>query len=186
MAELETDADAELGALIGVEAPNDFRSLSTFYLRVAAWCKAHDPIPERVVALVKTLREEDDDAPNLDRLVAWVAPSVQGMCDLAGWAHGRLRALDSGEIRFLNGTWDEATARRAQGAEPTDADQEVLKAILDPEQCWEFETFQLAFARNGAAALRACEEALRSPECVPVWRVILRTWLRRAREEVAA
>jgi hypothetical protein len=182
MTELETDADAELGALLGIEVPYDFKSLSTFYLRVAAWCKANDPIPARVVALVKKLREEDDDAPNLDRLVAWVAPSVQGMFDLAGWAHGRLRSLDSGEIRILNGAWHEATARWGQGEEPTNADQEVLRAILDPEQCWEFGTFQLAFARNGAAALQACAEALRSPESVPAWRVILCTWLRRVRE----
>ena len=164
--------DAELNELLDPESPCRNAAPSKVYLRLAAWCEAHDSVPDEVVALVQMLREEEDDSPILDRLAAWVAPSVRGMLDLAGWANGRQGCFD--------GAWREAAARWKDGSEPTEADKSLLEEVADPEQSWEFEAFQRAALRNKDATFRACEGAMRSPDCRPVWRVILRTWMAKA------
>jgi hypothetical protein len=86
----------------------DEYSVPLFYESLAAWCEARDPLPSTVVELVRRLREEEVDSPILDRLAAWVTPSVQGMSDLAGWENGARRCFEP--------AWREAVSRWSEGA----------------------------------------------------------------------
>jgi hypothetical protein len=138
-----------------------------FYVSLAAWCEAHDPVPPAAVELVRALRADEDDSPILDRLAAWVAPSMQGMMDLAGWENGARRCFEP--------AWREAVSRWSECAE-TEAERVLLAESADPEGSANAETFQRAVARHRPTALRALDEARQSVECPPAWCVILAAW----------
>ncbi|MBK7402949.1 MAG: hypothetical protein IPJ34_43675 [Myxococcales bacterium] len=56
-----------------------------FYGLLHEWCWGHEEIPSTIVDLVVRLRVAEDDSPTLHRLAAWVAPSADGMVDIALW-----------------------------------------------------------------------------------------------------
>ncbi|MBK7402695.1 MAG: hypothetical protein IPJ34_42325 [Myxococcales bacterium] len=56
-----------------------------FYGLLHDWCWGHEEIPSSIVELVVRLRVAEDDSPTLHRLAAWVAPSADGMVDIALW-----------------------------------------------------------------------------------------------------
>lgn len=136
----------------------------TFYDDLDGWCQARDPLPVAVAELVRDLRADEDNSPILDRLAAWVVPSVEGMLDLAGWeAAGR-----------WDPPWKEATERWARGESATESDAAVLAESLDPERSASAAALELAQQRHGSIA-HLLREA-RATTDRPTVRVLLSAW----------
>ncbi len=149
----------------------DERAKRSFILPLAKWCIAHDPVPDDVVDVVTMLREDEVDSPILDRLAAWVAPSVLGMTDLACWENG-MRLCISREYAEVARAWENGIAA------PAELEAKVLGEIVDPDNSWNVGALQLALERNGEAARRALREAIETSDS-PIVRRILGVWRER-------
>lgn len=132
------------------------------------WCEAHDPLPSEIVEAVRALRDEEEDSPILDRLAAWVAPSVRGMNDLAGWYNGRRQVLDD--------QW-RAAAKRWSVGETTHTDEILLNEAADPESSEEVAAIARAMRRSPQATAVALREA-HALTPYPVLKKIFGAWIR--------
>ncbi|MFI5298663.1 MAG: hypothetical protein ACHREM_11235 [Polyangiales bacterium] len=152
---------SDLAFVIG----NEDCDVHELYPLLEEWCRAAAEIPACIVNLVEVLRECEDDSPRLDKLAAWVAPSAQGMTDLAGWENG---------LRCGEKDWDEASARWVAGVADTVDDAPILKALVD----WSDNAalVQRAFDCHGTRALDALRRAYDDNAKYPILRVILSTW----------
>jgi hypothetical protein len=131
------------------------------------WCTACEPLPARIVEIIKELREEETGL-TLDILRAWAAPCPEGMLDLASWENGYRGC-------FGDDPWRDASHRWEQG-ERHASDAEVLAPSLDPESSSNFAALKCAIARHRDPALRALREAIeQTPH--PILRVLLTAWL---------
>ena len=99
---------------------------SSFYLPLSEWCEAHNPLPSSVADLVVDLRADEDDSSTIDRLAAWVNPSLEGMCNLAAWENAYRWCTDP--------EWREAAARWQRGERDATLDAPSLSKIADPRR----------------------------------------------------
>jgi hypothetical protein len=140
---------------------------SYFYWPLSEWCEAHDPVPATVAALVVELRAADDNSSTMDRLAAWVNPSLEGMGNLAAWENAYRGCTDA--------EWREAAARWERGERNAELDAPVLRKIADPAASRNTEALRRAVARDPHRARAALAEA-RNQAAPGVLRVVFDTW----------
>lgn len=132
------------------------------------WCLRHNPVPPEIVSVVRELRAEAARSPTVDRLAAWVSPSVEGMLDLAGWESG---------CRWSKSEWHDptdATALLDSGWSSPDEDSDVLARNQENTSC--DSVLRLAIARHGEVVNHAIHLA-REQSPSPIIRLVLEGWL---------
>jgi len=139
---------------------------SRIYFLVHEWCIARTDVSDRVAAYVVALREDEDDSPLLDKLVAWLAPTPERMFDLACWQNG---------LGCLDEPYREAAKRWQAGDLDAVRDAEVLELL---ERYGNVAYVERAAKRDPRRTREALDGARDLADRHPVINVILQAWAR--------